>query len=680
MAGRPAAHQIAKSLRYLLVRLADSPLGAQVVRIGPVAWLTRRLARTFVLNRLDQSLATPEAGARSASADLELTFKAIVHDVVDALGYRGALIATYDPDGSLPIKAWHLDPALVSEQQVQDWEAQIAHFSTRSISFAAGQPVVSSRLIDLFPPLVPQQAQTLIQGIQDALGVREVLAVPFFLETAVDGASRREFAGNLFVLATHCVEPREQRVLAAVGRQAAAAILSDRRRAQTQAVLRLIFDIQTNLKDEGQILQQIVEGVVNHMAYIGAFVATYEADGALAVQAWHFDPAVATRSQVHSWEAQIAQLSPGRPISLDPTVARVYVDRAEYRENLSARAFYQQRPVATSELYDLFRPIVPPSALPLVRGIQDAILMRQAIAVPFFLPEQSTGEPSLLGNLFALSRAASFSSAEIEVLKAFGQQAAAGLHNAQLYRQAESRRKAAEIFGKMAFTAAASVHELKNRIGVVRGNLQVLKILPPEQLIELRSELSEPVFRNLDQIADLLDSLHEPWQQLPDTLLDINACLNRALAKVLQGHERNRITIERDLAVELPLLAGSHDMMIETFKVLLKNALEAITERGSDGRITLKSTLCNDKLIEVVISDNGSGIRPEHLTRVFEMRWSTKQDTGLGFGLFWAHDYIAGLGGSISVASTYGEGTSFTLRLPCEQQAALVRGEDAPGV
>lgn len=678
--------------QYFISRLINSPPGARVANFGPVAWLTRRLVRNLVRSQLADQVVAIDPTERIASADLDSTLKSIVTDVVDALGYVGAMVATYEPDGALPIRAWYLAPAVVSERQVHDWEAQVSRLSANrplslsdpatariyvdrpeysanlgSKAFREQQPVTSADLLDLFRPMVPDQAYAAVKGIQDSLGVQEVMAVPFFLETMADGAKKREFVGNLFVLSARKITLQDRRVFAAFGRQAAAAILSDRRRSQSQAILRLIFDIQSSLIDEAQILQRIVEGVVNHLCYIGAFVATYEADDdSLAIHAWHFDPSVASREQILAWESQLARLSPDRPISLDPAVARVYVNRPEYNRNLSSRAFHRQMPVVTTDLYDLLCPVVPESSIPALQGIQEAVSMRLAIAVPFFLsvPDATNGSPEFVGNLFVLSRAPTFSSAEIEVLQAFGQQAAAGLHNARLYRQAESRRKAAEIFGKMAFSASASVHDLKNKVGIVRGSLQVLKILSPEQLAASANELTGPILRNLDQMADILDSLHQPWQQVPDTLIDLNACLDKAIQKVFPDRQIRDRYIGRDLSANLPVFRGSPDMLVEAFKVIIKNAAEAIAEKGDEGKITIKTGYRDDEAIEVCIGDNGVGIKREHLARIFEMSWSTKKGAGLGFGLFWTRDYIEGLGGSVSVKSTYGKGTTFYLAIP----------------
>jgi signal transduction histidine kinase len=324
-----------------------------------------------------------------------------------------------------------------------------------------------------------------------------------------------------------------------------------------------------------------------------------------------------------------------------------------------------------------------------IAGIQEALGVQEVIAVPFFLEHAVDGQicRELVGNLFALTTSRQFSSGEIELLQAFGQQAAAGLRNARLYQQvaeqrriaeaerqqaeeqrqiAEDRRQASEIFGKMAFSAAASVHALKNHIGVIRASLQVISLIetfPEEQRRELLGqlgELSKPIFSNLDQVADILDNLHEPWRQSRDVPTDVNECLLYAQRKVMPDHEYR---VHVALAQDLPQISISPDMLREAFKVLIKNAAEAIAEKDQAGDIWLESRLRDDATIEVTIRDNGIGIRPENLSRIFEMRWTTKT-TGLGFGLFWAKDYIEGLGGCVEIESAWQEGTSARISIP----------------
>ena len=231
-------------------------------------------------------------------------------------------------------------------------------------------------------------------------------------------------------------------------------------------------------------------------------------------------------------------------------------------------------------------------------------------------------------------------------------------------RRADERREVAQVFGKMAFTAAASVHRFRNHIGFVRGQLQLLPYIEQfgEQQRKEILQSTPKVMDRLNIIVGILDQLHEPWRPVDDRPTDINNCLVQAKDKVALSPEQ--VTIKTDLAPDLPLVNTSPDMLVEAFRILIKNALEAIQAvRNMDGLLVLQTRLNESGQIEIHIRDNGSGIKEDDLDNIFRLRWTTKEH-GLGFGLFWTNDYIEGLGGQIAVTSRWQEGSDFQIVLP----------------
>lgn len=417
-------------------------------------------------------------------------------------------------------------------------------------------------------------------------------------------------------------------------------------------------------------LAGIVRDVVDVLGYTGAMVATYEQGDVLPARALYVDPELATLDQIKEWEKQVERFSPSpehRVSITDPNIARVYVHQDKYKNNLSVKAAKAGKPIVSNNLFDLFTPVAPDASRDVVKGIQEALRIKQVIAIPFFLDaivdDQLVKE--YVGNLFAATQSEKFRRWEIELLEIFGQQAAAGLTNANLYRKSENRRDGAQILGRMAFSASASVHTFRNHIGVIRGNLQLLGKL--DQLAQddngrrdLLDQLVPPIMDRLNKIADILERLHTPWNLTVDRPVDVNACLIRALDKVIQSLED---WVHVSLAENLPSVYTSEDMLTEAFRVLIKNAVEAMVDKGGERSLQIESRLVSNSTIEVVIHDNGLGIRPENFDKVFELRWTTK-NVGLGFGLFWTRDYVEGFGGKIRFESIWEEGTTFTISLP----------------
>jgi signal transduction histidine kinase len=182
------------------------------------------------------------------------------------------------------------------------------------------------------------------------------------------------------------------------------------------------------------------------------------------------------------------------------------------------------------------------------------------------------------------------------------------------------------------------------------------------------------MMERLTAVTVILDNLHQPWQQIPDRPVHVNHCLVRAIGEVFPDTEftdqytevttEDGIVLSLYLAPDLPLIKTALDMLSEAFRIVIKNAADALRENGKVCKIWVASQRKSDEVIEVIIRDSGPGIEPEYLQRVFDMGWSTKEGRGMGFGLFWARDYLMGFGGNIQVESKWGEGASFRITLP----------------
>ena len=94
---------------------------------------------------------------------------------------------------------------------------------------------------------------------------------------------------------------------------------------------------------------------------------------------------------------------------------------------------------------------------------------------------------------------------------------------------------------------------------------------------------------------------------------------------------------------------------------LVSNAIDAI---GKDGTIEIKSRK-SGPVIQIKVSDTGSGIPEEMQKRIFDPFFTTKQPgKGVGLGLWITHNIVEKMGGSITLKSRVGQGTTFTVRIP----------------
>ncbi|MFN8457333.1 MAG: GAF domain-containing sensor histidine kinase [Anaerolineae bacterium] len=604
------------------------------------------------------SLAQSEHKFLDISPGLQATLQNIVDDVVATLNCVGAMVATLEANNSLPVRAYAVK---VAPEIIKQLEARLGisfvgpksvaylddkkfkdNLSVRAIRGSNGRPqpyLISNSLYDLFRPVVNKPLSFVAQ---QTTNIKQVIAVPFYLED--------EVVGNLFAAARTQFSASDIAFLTALGHQAAIAIQSQRRLDEAQALESIMFDLQASLTDETRAFKIITDAVVDKLGYLAAAVAP-RVGNSLPVRAYSVNSTLISLDFVDKWQRRL-----GFDILGDRAVA--YLDRPDFADQLSVRAIRNGQAQTSDSLYDLVRPIIP--RLPILT-LQTLLGIKQVISIPFFLDEE------VVGNLYVISQRPKFAARELEVLKAFGQHAAISIHNAQLYRKSENLRKTAQMFAKMAFSSAAYVHSLRNHIGVFRIYLQMIA----SQLDETFQKLEPDIQERLNQAATILDHLHEPWRQQTDQQLEVNKCVSQAIAKISPDpnllRNRDKITIQTALADNLLPVYTSPEMLTEVFRILIKNAIEAIKEKapenGYEGELWVKSYMGDESTVEVLVQDNGHGIRSENLNNIFELGWSTKA-VGMGFGLFWAQDYVEGLGGKIKVHSVWREGTTFRVQLP----------------
>ncbi len=598
------------------------------------------------------------------SSKLQVTLQAIVDDVVNSLGYVAAMVAPLEMDNTLPVRAYLVNMSPLLLQQLEK-KFGLSFISPESVAYLddpkfkdnlsvkaikAREILVSDSLYDLFRPVVNEHLSDVAQRVTR---IKQVIAVPLHIDN--------EVVGNLFALSREVFSEQDMKFLSAFGNQAAAAIRTQRYLTEMQALERVILSLQTNITAETQVLKIIVDTVVEKLGYIGAMAATLEADNSLPVRTYAvgFD------------EAMLDSLEQKLGVSFKSSNAVAYLDDEQFKDNLSVRAVrgvngYPQKYIVSNELYDLLRPVVDK---PLADMVQHLTGIKQVMAIPFFIDDE------VVGNLFIASQKDQFSVWEKEILSVFGQQAAVGLRNARLYHITQEQRLIAQLFGKMAFSAAANIHALRNHVGTTRTFLQLLDLgdqLSPEHWEKLRAS-GPDALNHLNEAVNILDNLHEPWRQSQDVPTDVNECLLAAVRKVfpqvildLSGDKvttEEGITLHKSLAEKLPLIKTSPDMLTEAFRVIFKNGVEAVKTKENKRTMWITSHLQANSIIEVSIRDSGVGIKPENLIKIFEMGWSTKAGEGMGFGLFWTKDYIEGLGGNIRAESKLNQGTTFIINL-----------------
>jgi two-component system NtrC family sensor kinase len=220
--------------------------------------------------------------------------------------------------------------------------------------------------------------------------------------------------------------------------------------------------------------------------------------------------------------------------------------------------------------------------------------------------------------------------------------------------------------GKM---AAGVAHEINNPLAVIlqkTGWMEDLLLAEglreSENLQEFRNSLKkieEHVERARKVVHGMLGYARRMEPRLED--VDINDTLKQTIG-LLDNYARiQNIEIQTDLSPDLPIVASDQAQLQQVFLNLISNAIDAI---GREGKVRVTSQRsATDILVQVM--DNGPGIPEEMQKRVFDPFFTTKQaGKGTGLGLWISYSIIEKMGGSISLSSTVGVGTTFSVRLP----------------
>jgi len=218
-----------------------------------------------------------------------------------------------------------------------------------------------------------------------------------------------------------------------------------------------------------------------------------------------------------------------------------------------------------------------------------------------------------------------------------------------------------EKLGSVGKLAAGVAHEINNPLTAVLTNSMLLL----EELTE-----DDPMYEDLKGIADetlrcreiVRGLLEFARQDVPAKVeSDLNKVVSSVVSLVRKQFSFKDITINQDLADNLPKVNIDKDQFQQVIVNMLINAMEAIERNGE---IQVETSYDEPgHTIRLKIKDTGHGLPEEARLRLFDPFFTTK-DTGTGLGLSISHGVIQRHGGSISFESQVGMGTTFTITLP----------------
>ncbi len=245
-------------------------------------------------------------------------------------------------------------------------------------------------------------------------------------------------------------------------------------------------------------------------------------------------------------------------------------------------------------------------------------------------------------------------------------------------REIESKLHEAEKAAVVGRLAAAIAHEIRNPLNYINLTLDHLRSsLAPEDQAKratfqrLADQLKAEVARINRHITDFLKYSRPSMLDLQ--AVDLRAEAEDALRLIEAQAAEHGIETRVETDTQVSAVLADRDMLRSVFTNLVLNGLQAID--GGGGNIVIRISNEEAGRARVDITDTGRGIAPEDIAKVFEPYYSTK-DTGTGLGLAIVRKAIEDHGGTVSVRSKQGSGTTFTIILPTQPEGGGMEMKD----
>ncbi|HZR30467.1 MAG TPA: ATP-binding protein [Terriglobales bacterium] len=234
----------------------------------------------------------------------------------------------------------------------------------------------------------------------------------------------------------------------------------------------------------------------------------------------------------------------------------------------------------------------------------------------------------------------------------------------------ESQLSQAEKMSSIGLLAAGVAHEVNTPLAVISSYAQMLgkQLQGDEQKTALMEKITRQTFRASEIVNNLLNFSRTQGAELGQ--VDLNKVIHDTLALLEHQLKVARVTVEPDLLDGLPLIHGNGGKLQQVFLNLFLNAKDAMP---GGGRLRVETR--NGSGVSVTISDTGMGIAQEHIQRIYDPFFTTKNSTregqprGTGLGLSVTYGIIQEHAGKIQVLSRPGEGTTFYLEFPLIRKA-----------
>jgi signal transduction histidine kinase len=228
------------------------------------------------------------------------------------------------------------------------------------------------------------------------------------------------------------------------------------------------------------------------------------------------------------------------------------------------------------------------------------------------------------------------------------------------------QRKADDLLVAVGDQTSNMVHRLNNDVGAMRACLQEIQLNCKRQLDEstFLASAVEDLLRSADRVLEMPQRLRHFLAQ-ETYFVDMNECVHNAVDRLtLPSNVSLKLTLAPDLP---PVRATSLDLVVEN---LARNAIDAMPD-SRPGHIHISTAATKYEgthgYLQLTVADDGIGMDAEVKSRLFELNFTTKSERegkGLGIGMWWVRNLVLRARGDITMESSPGAGTVFTVKIP----------------
>src|ERR1700678_2774192 len=233
----------------------------------------------------------------------------------------------------------------------------------------------------------------------------------------------------------------------------------------------------------------------------------------------------------------------------------------------------------------------------------------------------------------------------------------------------EAQLSQSDKLSSIGLLADGVAHEVNTPLAVISSYTQMLgkQLQGDPQKSGLLEKITRQTFRASEIVNNLLNFSRTSGSEIGD--VDVNKVIADTLALLEHQFKVARVEVENSPSLKLPAIQGNAGRLQQVFLNLFLNAKDAMPGGGK-----LRVTTMNGESVSVRVSDSGSGIAPEHIQRIYDPFFTTKnslregQPRGTGLGLSVSYGIIQEHAGKIRVESHPGAGTTFVLDFPLSKK------------